>query len=164
MQENVMEITDERRKRRVPNFTLPAVSGLDVTLYKYAGRKRPVLFFPVSLEDEASGLFARNMTAMRESLDEADAVFLPIVRGDTEAVKRWAAENAKGATVLNDEDGRVRQKYFEYFEVGTSEALLVLLTIYCEPIAIAHSANAAELMGPGELSKWLNMVMFACSE
>ncbi len=164
MESKMIEVTDERRKRRVPNFTLPAVSGLDVTLYKYAGRKRPVLFFPISTEDESSKLFARNLTAMREPLDEADAVLLAVLTGTADAVKEWATENAKGATVLNDAEGKIRQKYLEYFEVGTNEALFVLLTLYCEPIATAHGSDASELMRPGEMSQWMNMVMFACSE
>jgi hypothetical protein len=164
METHIQEITGEKRERRVPNFTLPAASGLDVTLYKFAGRRRPILFFPVSFNDESSKLFARNLTAMREQLDDADAVFLPILAADKDVVKAWAEENAKVATVLADTEGRVRQKFFEYFELGVSEALLVLLTIYCEPIVIAHAPNAGELMTPGEMSKWMNMVMFACSE
>jgi peroxiredoxin len=164
METHIQEVTGEKRERRVPNFTLPAASGLDVTLYKFAGRKRPILFFPVSFNDASSKLFSRNLTAMREQLDEADAVFLPILEADKETVKAWAEENAKGASVLADTEGRVRQKFFEYFEVGAAEALLVLLTIYCEPIVIAHAPNAGELMTAVEMSKWMNMVMFACSE
>ena len=160
----ITEITDERRNQRAPNFTLRATNGLDVSLFKFAARKRPLLYFPVSLDDESSKLFARNVTALREQLDEADGVFLPIVSGDEATARTWANENAKGYSVLMDMDGAIRKRYFEYFEVPQTHALFVLLDIYCAPLVISHSPNALELMPPGEMQKWLNVLVCACSE
>lgn len=159
----IQEITDERRNQRAPNFTLHATNGLDVTLFKFAGRKRPLLYFPVSLADEPSKLFTRNVTALREELNEADAVFLPIV-ADGEGAGAWADENAKGLSVLLDADGAVRKKYYEYFEIDQTHALFVLLDIYCAPLVISHVENALELMPPAEMTKWLNVLVCACSE
>ncbi len=160
----ITEITDERRNQRAPNFTLRATNGLDVTLYKFAGKKRALLYFPVSLDDEHSKLFARNIAALRDELNESDAVFLPIVNGDENAAREWANENAKGYSVLLDKAARVRKKYFEYFEVEASHSLFVLLDIYCAPLLYSHAANALELMPPNELTKWLNVLVCACSE
>lgn len=159
-----IEITDERRTQRAPNFTLPATNALEVTLYKFAGRKRPVLFFPVSLDDESSKLFARNLAALRDELDGADAVFLPIVDADGERVRAWANENAGGVSVLMDADSRVRKKYYEYVQVDAAHALLVLLDLYCAPLVYSHAANAVQLMSPAEMQKWLNVLVNACSE
>lgn len=160
----VTEIADERRNQRAPNFTLPATNGLDVTLFKFAGRKRPLLYFPVSLDDEPSKLFARNIASMRAELDDADAVFLPIVNDDADAARTWASENARGCSVLLDAGASVRKKYFEYFEVDASHALFVLLDIYCAPLVFSHAANALELIPPNEMQKWLNVLVCACSE
>lgn len=159
-----LEITGKRRNQRAPNFTLPAANGLDVTLFKFSGRKRPLLYFPVSPDDESSKLFARNIAAMRDELNESDAVFLPIVQGEGERARAWADENAKGAAVLMDADGQVRSKYFQYFEIDPPHALFVLLDIYCAPLVISHSTNALELMSPTEMSKWLNLLVSACNE
>lgn len=159
-----IEITDARREQRAPNFTLPAADGLDVTLYKFAGRKRAVLYFPVSPGDAASQLYARNLAALRTEWDDADAVFLPILAADAATPRAWADENARGYSVLQDADGRVREKYFAYFEVERAHALLVLLDVYCAPLVISYAANAAELLPPGELPKWLNVLVCACSE
>lgn len=163
-QSEIREITDERRNQRAPNFTLPATNGLDVTLYKYAGRKRPLLFFPTSLAEESSKLFARNIAALRDELTEADAVFLPILTGDMERARAWAEENVKGSSVLVDAADRVRQRYYEYLEVDPTHALFVLLDMYCAPVVISHAANALELMPPAEMTKWLNVLVCACSE
>jgi peroxiredoxin len=160
----IREITDERRNQRAPNFTLHATNGLDVTLYKFAGKKRPLLYFPLSLDDEPSKLFARNIAALRDELNESDGAFLPIVQGDAEVAKAWADENAKGYSVLLDTDGIVRKKYYEYLEVDQTHALFVLLDIYCAPLVISHAANALELMSPDEMTKWLNVLVCACSE
>lgn len=160
----VIEITGERRNLRAPNFTLPATNGLEVTLYQFAARKRPILFFPAALADAPSKLFARNIAALRDELNEADAVFLPILSADADAARPWADENAKGYSVLLDGDGRVRSKYLEYFETPSSDVLLVLLDLYCAPLAISHAANALELMPPDEMTKWLNVLVCACSE
>lgn len=164
MLSQTIEITDARREQRAPNFTLPAANGLDVTLYKFAGRKRAVLYFPVSPGDAASQLVARNLAALHVERDDADAVFLPILAADAAAARAWADENARGDSVLYDADGRVRERYFAYFEVERSHALLALLDMYCAPLVISHAANAAELLPPGELSKWLNVLVCACSE
>ncbi len=161
---HVQEITDERRNQRAPNFTLRATNGLDVTLYKLAGRKRALLYFPVSLQDEASKFFARNVAALRDELNESDAVFLPIVQGDETAARAWADENARRYSVLMDIDAHVRNRYFEYFEINSSHALFVLLDVYCAPLVISHAANALELMSPDEMQKWLNVLVCACSE
>lgn len=168
----IIEITDERRNQRAPNFTLRATNGpstalgtsLDVTLYKFAGKKRALLYFPVSLADENSKLFARNIAALRDELNESDAVFLPLVNGDENSAREWANENAKGFSVLLDTDARARNKYFEYFEIDASHALFVLLDVYCAPLVISHAANALELMTPTEMTKWLNVLVCACSE
>ena len=172
IQTHAIEITDERRNQRAPNFTLRATNGpstalgtsLDVTLYKFAGKKRALLYFPVSLADEHSKLFARNIAALRDELKESDAVFLPIVIGDENAAREWADENAKGYAVLSEAEGSVREKYFEYFQVDASHALFVLLDIYCAPLVISHAANALELMTPTEMTKRLNVLVCACSE
>lgn len=164
MLQEIREITDERRNQRAPNFTLGATNGLDVQLYKFAGKKRPLLYFPVSLADEPSKLFARNIAALREELTESDGAFLPIVNGDAELARVWTDENAKGYSVLLDTDGSVRKKYYEYFEIDQSHALFVLLDIYCAPLVISHAANALELMPPAEMTKWLNVLVCACSE
>lgn len=160
----IQEITDERRNQRAPNFTLPATNGLDVTLYKFAGKKRPLLYFPVSLDEEPSKLFARNIAALRDELSESDGAFMPIVRGDAEAAKAWADENARGYSVLVDADGSVRKKYYEYLEIDPTHALFVLLDIYCAPLVISHAPNALELMSPTDMTKWLNVLVCACSE
>lgn len=160
----IQEITDERRNQRAPNFALRATNGLDVTLYKFAGKKRPLLYFPVSLDDEPSKLFARNIAALREELTEADGVFLPIVTGEAAATRAWADENDKGYLVLLDKDGAVRKKYFEYLEIDPTHALFVLLDIYCAPLVVSHAPNALELMSPTEMTKWLNVLVCACSE
>jgi peroxiredoxin len=159
-----IEITDARREQRAPNFTLPAANGLDVTLYRFAGRKRAVLYFPVSPGDAASQLYARNLAALRVEWDDADAVFLPILAADAETARAWADENARGYSVLRDADGRVRDTYFSYFQVTASHALLVLLDVYCAPLIISHAAHASELLPPAELPKWLNVLVCACSE
>lgn len=164
MLQEIREITDERRNQRAPNFTLHATNGLDVTLYKFAGRKRPLLYFPVSLTDEPSKLFARNIAALRDELAEADGVFLPIVPNDPETARLWTDENAKGYSVLLDPDNTVRKKYYENFEIDQTHALFVLLDIYCAPLVISHAANALELMPPAEMTKWLNVLVCACSE
>lgn len=164
MRTRMQEIADERRKQRVSNFTLPATNGTDVTLYKFAAKKRPLLFFPVSLEDGSSKLFARNLAAFREELNEADAVFLPIVNRDAEAARTWAEENAGGYSVLIDTDGTVRRKFFDYFGVDPAHALFVLLDLYITPVLISHSPNALELLPPDEMQKWLNVLAAMCSE
>ena len=165
----ITEITDERRNQRAPNFILRATNGLDVTLYKFAGKQRALLYFPVSLADENSKLFARNIAALRDELNESDAVFLPIVIGEENDARAWANENAKWFSVLLDADARVRKKYFQYFEIDASNsdaslALFVLLDVYCAPLVYSHAANALELMSPGEMTKWLNVLVCACSE
>lgn len=159
-----IEITDARREQRAPNFTLPAATGLDVTLYKFAGRKRAVLYFPVSPGDAASQLYARNLAALRAEWDDADAVFLPVLAEDAVTARAWAEENARGYSVLCDADGHVRDKYFLLFDVPPAHALLVLLDIYCAPLVISHAANAAELLSPTELPEWMNVLVCACSE
>ena len=153
MLKEIREITDERRNQRAPNFTLHATNRLDVTLYKFAGKKHPLLYFPVSLADEPSKLFARNIAALRDELVEADGVFLPIVNGDADLARAWTDENARGYSVLLDPDDSIRKKYFEYFEIDQSHALFVLLDIYCAPLVISHAANALELMPPAEMTK-----------
>jgi len=158
------EITDERRNQRAPNFTLSATNGLDVSLYKFAGRKRALLFFPSSIDDRASKMFARNIASMRDELNESDAVFLPIVDADEDKARVWVDENAKGASVLRDMEGRVREKYYNYFEIEKSHALFVMLDVYCAPLIVSHAANAVELIPPNELPKWLNVLVCACSE
>ena len=112
MLNQTLEITDARREQRAPNFTLPATNGLDVTLYKFAGRKRAVLYFPVSADDAASQLYARNLAARRADWDDADAVFLPILQTDAASARAWAAENARGYNVLTDADGRRRSDWY----------------------------------------------------
>lgn len=158
------EITDERRNQRAPNFTLPAVDGLDVSLYKFSGRKRALLYFPVSVEDDASKMFARNIVSMREDLNDSDAVFLPILNADENVARRWADENAKGGPALRDAGGRVREKYYNYFEIEKTHALFVMLDVYCAPLIVSHAANAVDLIPPQELPKWLNVLVCACSE
>ena len=158
------EITDERRNQRAPNFTLRATNGLDVSLYKFAGRKRALLFFPVSVKDEASKMFARNLASMRDEMDESDAVFLPILNADENTARSWANENAKDVSVLLDTNGRVHNAYYNYFEIETSHTLFVMLDIYCAPLIVSHAANATELIPPNELPKWLNVLVCACSE
>ena len=159
-----IEITDARREQRAPNFTLCATNGLDVTLYKFAGRKRAVLYFPVSARDKASQMYARNLAALRADWDDADAVFLPILDCDAETARAWAEENARGYAVLMDAEGRVREKYFRYFETELAHALLVLLDVYCAPLVISRAPQANALMPPTELPKWLNVLVCACSE
>lgn len=164
IQTHIQEITDERRKQRTPNFSLRATDGTKVALYKFAGRKRPLLFFPVSRDDEPSKLFARNIAALRDAFFESDAVFLPILNADLHSGQEWADENAKGFSVLLDAETSVRKRYYEYFEVDPSHALFVLLDIYCAPLVISHAANALELMSPDEMQKWLNVLVCACCE
>lgn len=164
IQTHAVEITGAMRDQRAPNFTLPATNGPTVTLFSFAARKRPLLYFPVSLGDEPSKLFARNIASLRDEFDESDAVFLPIVTGTADAGREWANENAHGHSVLLDADSRVRAKYYEYFEVEPAHALFVLLDIYCAPLVISHAANALELMSPTEMTKWLNVLVCACSE
>lgn len=164
MKSHMQEITDERRNQRVSNFTLPATNGTEVTLYKFAAKKRPLLFFPVSADDEPSKLFSRNLASFRDELVESDAVFLPILKVDTETARLWAEENAKGYPALIDADGSIRKKFFEYFEVDPAQALFVLLNIYITPVVIAHSTNALELLPPAEMQKWLNVLAAMCSE
>lgn len=164
MLNQAIEITDARREQRAPNFILPAANGLEISLYKFSGRKRPVLYFPVSADDAASKMVARNFAALRADLDENDAVFLPILQCNAETAIAWAEENARGYSVLLDADGRVREKYFRYFEIEPAHALLVLLDMYCAPFIISHNADATALLSSAELSQWLNVLVCACSE
>lgn len=159
-----VEVRDARKNQRLPNFTLPATNGENVTLYNLRGRKRAVLFFVEDVSDRIGQGYARQFTNHRALFDEYNALPLPIVRANLDATQAWAHEFARGYAALSDADGSVKQKYAAALNVPATDALLVILDSFCAPRAYSHGGNAGELIAPGEITSWLRLIDCECDE
>lgn len=159
-----VEMRGALKNARLPNFTLPATNGENVTLYNLRGRKRAVLFFVDAASDRIGQGYARQFTNHRELFDEYNALPLPIVRANLDATQVWAHEFARGYAALSDADGSVKQKYAAALDVPAPDALLVILDSFCAPRAYSHGGDAGALITPSEITSWLRLIDCECDE
>ncbi len=159
-----IQIRDERKNRRLPNFTLPATQGEDVTLYNLRGRKRAVLFFAHPAAERVCQGYARQLTNQRAAFDEYNALPLLILPDALPTATEWAREFARGYAALSDAEGRVKQKYAAALDVPSADVLLVILDSYCAPRAYAFGGDAGELVAPSEIMEWLKLLDCECDE
>lgn len=159
-----VEIRDARKNQRMPNFTLPATDGADVTLYKLRGRKRPVLFFAHAADERICQGYARQLTNQRALFDEYNAQPLLILPNDVETARAWAHEFARGYPALSDARARVKGQYAKAFDVPADHVLLAILDSFCAPRAISSGKDAGELIAPTEITSWLRLLDCECDE
>lgn len=159
-----VEILDNRKNQRMPNFTLPAANGENVTLFQLPGRKRPVLFFAHAADERVCQGYARQLTQLRALYEEYNALPLLILPDDVARLAAWAHEFANGYPVLADVGGQVKQKYASALSADPNKVLLVILDAYCAPRAYASAADAGGLIAPSEIVNWLRLMDCECDE
>ena len=157
-------IRDDRKNHRLPNFTLPATDGTDVTLYNLRGRKRPVLFFAHPANERICQGYARQFMNQRALFDDYNALPIPILPDDIETARRWAHEFARGYPALSDAGGRVKQQYASALAVDPTNALLVILDSFAAPRAMSFDRDAGGLIAPSEVTSWLRLLDTECDE
>lgn len=161
---SAVEIRDERRNTRAPNFTLPATDGSMVTLYQLKGRKRAVLFFGHDHRERVCQGYARQLANQRAAFDEFNAAPLFILPDNLEAARAWAHEFARGYPALSDEDGRVRETFARYCNVAPANVMLVLLDSFSALRVFSSASEAGGLLAPGEVMSWLRLLDCECDE
>ncbi len=159
-----VQIRDARKNQRLPNFTLPATNGENVTLYNLRGRKRAVLFFAHAAAERVCQGYARQLTNQRALFDEYNALPLLILPNALPPAAEWAHEFARGYPALSDADGRVKQKYAAALDAPPTDVLLAILDSYCAPRAYSCGGDAGELIAPSEIMEWLKLLDCECDE
>ncbi|HZQ11106.1 MAG TPA: redoxin domain-containing protein [Anaerolineae bacterium] len=160
-----LEIRDERKNQRLPNFTLPATNGADVTLYQLRG-KRAVLFFAHTASERICQGYARQLTMSnhRALFEEYNALPLLILPTELETARSWAHAFAHEYPALADVDGRAKQRISKVLGVDASNVLLVILDAYCAPRAYSSATDAGGLIAPSEIMEWLRLIDCECDE
>ncbi len=160
-----VEIRDERKNQRVPNFTLPSTNGADVTLYQLRG-KRAVLFFAHTASERICQGYARQLTMpkQRALFEEYNALPLLILPDELETARGWANEFAHEYPALSDVDGRAKQRIAKALGVDASNVLLVILDSFCAPRAYSSATDAGGLIAPSEIMEWLRLIDCECDE
>lgn len=159
-----VEIRDARKNQRMPNFTLRATDGAEVTLYKLRGRKRPVLFFAHAATERVCQGYARQLTNQRALFDEYNAQPLLILPDDLETARAWAHEFARGYPALSDAGARVKGQYAKLLDVPADHVLLLILDSFCAPRAVSFGKDAGALIAPSEITSWLRLLDYECDE
>lgn len=159
-----VEIRNERRNQRAPNFTLTATNGKQVTLYRLPGRKRGVIFFAHPPDERICQGYMRQLTRLRAAFDEYHALPLLVVPAALEDAQRWAHEFARGYPALADSAGRVKQQYANYLNVDAGMVFLVILDSYSAVRAISFAPESGGLIAPYEIAAWLRLLDCECDE
>lgn len=158
------EVRDARKNQRLPNFTLPATNGENITLYTLRGRKRPVLFFAHAVDERICQGYARQLTNQRALFDEYNAQPVLILPDALDAARAWAHEFARGYPALSDVDSRVKEKCAAALDVPLPKVLLVILDSFCAPRAYSSGGDAGDLIAPDEITSWLRLLDCECDE
>jgi peroxiredoxin len=156
------EVRGALKNQRLPNFTLPATNGTDLTLYKL--RKRAVLFFAHAADERVCQGYARQLTRQRQEFDEYNAQPLLILRDSIENLGAWAKEFANGYAALADAEGKTKARYATELGLSASDVFLVVLDTYYAPRAYSVAADAGGLIAPSEVFSWLRLLDCECDE
>lgn len=129
-----LKAIDSQSKLKVgqksPNFSLPAVSGKQVTLSQFRGKKHVVLaFVPAAFTPVCSSQFPGYNIAL-EIFDQNDAELLGITTDNIPSLHAW--EKTMGGLdfeLLSDfwPHGKVAERYGVLRSGGTSERALVVI-------------------------------------
>lgn len=113
-----------------PDFTLPAVSGDDVTLSQYRGKKHVVMsFVPAAWTPVCSDQWP-GYNIVRQMFDENDAVLLGITVDNIPTLYAWTKQMGDlWFPVLSDfwPHGAVAEKYGVLRSNGVSERALIFI-------------------------------------
>jgi methylamine dehydrogenase accessory protein MauD len=95
--------------QKAPDFTLPSVSGGDVSLHDFAGRQLLLVF-----TQSGCGPCRRVAPDLNRLQDAGEVQVVLINNGDPEATRKWAAEVQARFPVLQQEKFSVSRRYQTY--------------------------------------------------